>query len=297
MKVMQSNFFIAPNEALLDPELTPAEFRMLCVLYSFRGRDTNTVWPGLDKIRLRAGYTDNTQVSRMTTKLEKKGWLTKNKKTGPRGTKKYILTVPARLSTDSESQLDTSGQLDDSVHDSTPGGGSNCQLDSTSQVDCLGQRQFDTLGQGQVDRGSQPAYEQTTEQTIEQTTAVTAVSAKSARNRVAQVSLDCVPLDLIDVIEEFIDHRRNVKRPLTQNALERFLVQVHACSRELGLPPRQVVTETIDAGWQSVKPGWLKRRLATSDDPAPRAPMPGPGPSSTRQSTISDDLHDTSWAR
>jgi len=113
------------------------------------------------------------------------------------------------------------------------------------------------------------------------------------RKTTTALSLDCVPLDLIDVIEEFIQHRRNVKRPLTQNALERFLVQVQACSRELGIPERQVVTETIDAGWQSVKPDWLKRRLGVSDNPAPR----GPGPGSTRQSTITDDLHDTSWAR
>ena len=111
-----------------------------------------------------------------------------------------------------------------------------------------------------------------------------------------RLALDCVPLDLTDVIEEFIQHRKNVKRPLTQNALDRFVGQVHACSRELGIPERQVVTETIDAGSQSVKPDWLKRRLSTGGEQQGGRPRPGPSSGSSRKTTLEEDLSDTSWA-
>lgn len=155
MTAINHRFAILPIEAFYDDELTPAEFRMLGVLYSFRDKNANTVWPKLESIMDRCGYSDTTQVSRMTTKLEKKGWLTKGKKRGPRGPKIYELTVPDRVKigrncqVDSlrqvdiseqekaatESQVDSAGQVDNSEHNP----GVNLTLSVNSQLDCDGQ--------------------------------------------------------------------------------------------------------------------------------------------------------------
>lgn len=92
-----SKFAIVPNEALEDPELTPSEFRVLVALYSFRDKNCDTVWPSLDKLADRARFKDCSQVSKVTTRLESKGWLTKASKMGFHGPKRYVLTVPDRL--------------------------------------------------------------------------------------------------------------------------------------------------------------------------------------------------------
>lgn len=92
-----SKFAIVPNEALLDPELTPSEFRVLVALYSFRNKNADTVFPKLPALATRARVKDKTQISKITTRLESKGWLTKASKTSFHGSKKYCLTIPDRL--------------------------------------------------------------------------------------------------------------------------------------------------------------------------------------------------------
>jgi uncharacterized protein YdaU (DUF1376 family) len=90
------------------------------------------------------------------------------------------------------------------------------------------------------------------------------------------------------VCREFIDHRRNIKKPLTQNAFDRFLTACAKAGGEMDLPVERVIQEVIDAGWAGIKTEWLRNRLGQ----APRASPQG----STRQNTLQEDLTDTSWA-
>lgn len=76
-----------------------------------------------------------------------------------------------------------------------------------------------------------------------------------------KLSLSDVPFELHSAVKEFIDHRVNLKKPLTQDALKRFLSAVSSTSTELSMSPESVIAETIDAGWQSVKPEWMRNRL------------------------------------
>jgi len=84
---------VAPLEALTDSRLSDSERRVLLALFSFRGKDTNTVWPGLEAIAERANINDIPRISKVTSSLAAKGWLTK-KKRGFTGCNQYNLTIP-----------------------------------------------------------------------------------------------------------------------------------------------------------------------------------------------------------
>jgi len=83
---------VIPTELLAHP-LTPSELRVLIGLYSFRGKDTNTVWPSLEALSQRVGVKDKTQISKITTILHKKGFLEK-KKSSFNGNNRYKLMIP-----------------------------------------------------------------------------------------------------------------------------------------------------------------------------------------------------------
>lgn len=83
-------------------------------------------------------------------------------------------------------------------------------------------------------------------------------------------------------IKEFIEHRKLLKKPLTQGALERNMREA-VKGVEFGLTPEQVIYETIDAGWQGIKAQWVANRL--------RQPV-----QKTRDRPLSEALTDRSWA-
>lgn len=105
---------IAPIEALTDPDLGDQERRVLLALYSFRGKNTNTVWPKLDVLAERALINDKPRISKITKSLESKGWLVK-KKRGFTGCNQYTLSVPQRLEKE-PANLEESANLDDSAN-------------------------------------------------------------------------------------------------------------------------------------------------------------------------------------
>jgi DNA-binding MarR family transcriptional regulator len=161
LSAINDKYAIVPIEAFFDTELTPAEFRMLAVLYSFRDKNANTVWPSLESIAERAGYSDVTQVSRMTTKLANKGWLDKSKRKRVRGPNVYELTVPDRIQLGRNSQVDSLRQVDiPEQSECAP----ESQVGANSQVDIPEPKPAVTLAQtvnSQLDRDSQLSYEQT----------------------------------------------------------------------------------------------------------------------------------------
>ncbi len=107
------SFIVAPIEVLTDDMLTDPERRVLLALFSFRGKDTNTVWPSLNAIAERAHINDLARVSKITSSLASKGWLTK-KKRGFTGCNEYSLCVPDRL--DDKSNLAPDTKLEPSTN-------------------------------------------------------------------------------------------------------------------------------------------------------------------------------------
>jgi hypothetical protein len=91
-----SKLLIAPLEALTDKRLTESERKVLLVLFSFRGKVSDTVWPGREKIAERSNIKDLARIGKITTKLAELGWLVKYKK-GFSGHNTYRLTFPTAL--------------------------------------------------------------------------------------------------------------------------------------------------------------------------------------------------------
>lgn len=137
---------VAPLEALTDPLLSDPERRVLLALFSFRAKNTENVYPKLPALAERSLVKDHTRISKLTTSLANKGWLTK-KKRGFTGCNQYFLTIPERLSNlDSETNLAPETNLDADT---------NSNLDSETKSNVAPETKY---------------REQTIEQTIEQTT-------------------------------------------------------------------------------------------------------------------------------
>ena len=92
-------WIFAPIEVLTDARLTDSERRVLMALFSFRNKETNTVWPGREALAQRALIGDPVRVSKITSSLAEKGWLTK-RKVGFSGRSQYLLMVPSEVASD-----------------------------------------------------------------------------------------------------------------------------------------------------------------------------------------------------
>lgn len=86
-------FAIVPIDVFTSRDLTLEEIRVLGALLSFRGRNTDTVWPSRAKIGERSGYTEN-KVSQITARLVSKGWLTKTGSGGRSAPCQYKVAIP-----------------------------------------------------------------------------------------------------------------------------------------------------------------------------------------------------------
>lgn len=90
---MSDIFSILPIEVALDDRLTKTQLRVLIALLSFRGKNTNMVWPSRDTLAKRCGLPVS-RISTTTTELVDLGWL---KKLGNGGRSKacvYEVCVP-----------------------------------------------------------------------------------------------------------------------------------------------------------------------------------------------------------
>ena len=106
------SILVAPLEALTDSLLSDPERRVLLALFSYRGKVTELVFPSLEALAERSNINDKTRVSKVTTSLAKKGWLTKKKK-GFTGCNQYTMCMPERLTNlDSETNLALETNLD-----------------------------------------------------------------------------------------------------------------------------------------------------------------------------------------
>lgn len=86
-------FSIVPIEAWQDKRLRLESLRVLGALLSFRGKDTNTVWPSRQAIAERCRMPV-TKISEATSELEHLGWLRKEGRGGFSRATRYTITVP-----------------------------------------------------------------------------------------------------------------------------------------------------------------------------------------------------------
>jgi hypothetical protein len=263
-----SKILVAPLEALTDPELTDRERRVLLVLFSFRGKVTQNVWPSRELIGERANIKDLSSVGKRTTALCKKGWLIKYKK-GFSGHMTYILTFPERLNTPQDS-IGQPLEVKSASNDETP------LIDSSLEVKLASHLRSNQPPPSGSNRPS--ALNKPLEQTIQQT----------IYKKITLENDD----PLIDVYKEFIDHRIALKFPLSQSTFDRFLGVVQTCVDQLSVDPGWVITETIDAGWRSCKPEWIANRNRKNS----AVPARTINSDSMRQQSIQHQLEDRSWA-
>lgn len=89
----QDQFALIPIEVALDRRLTQRQMRVLIALFSFRNKNTNTVWPSRAAIAARTNM-DETRISVATSDLVKLGWLLKVGEGGHSKATRYTLCVP-----------------------------------------------------------------------------------------------------------------------------------------------------------------------------------------------------------
>lgn len=89
-------FALVPIEVIKDKRLTLEQTRVLVALFSFRNKNTNTVWPSRAVIAERTGmHVSN--ISAATTELVSLGWLVKEGVGGYSKSTRYTITVPETL--------------------------------------------------------------------------------------------------------------------------------------------------------------------------------------------------------
>jgi len=84
-----------------------------------------------------------------------------------------------------------------------------------------------------------------------------------------QLDLSNLPADVTaEAVQGFIEHRKALKKPLTQRALNLNVNEaLRAAERIPDLTADQALDETVLAGWQGVKADWLARRLGSQQRP------------------------------
>lgn len=93
-----------------------------------------------------------------------------------------------------------------------------------------------------------------------------------------------------DVAKEFIDHRLNIKKPLTQGAFDRAITAAIRCEK-LGISAGDAILLAIDKGWQGIVYEYVAAEISRR-----MTAMPALSPRPTRERSLMQDLTDTSWA-
>jgi len=68
-----------------------------------------------------------------------------------------------------------------------------------------------------------------------------------------------------DIAQEFIEHRLNLKKPLTQGAFNRAVKAATRCERDLPITASEAIEITIDKGWQGVVVEYIANTLANQN--------------------------------
>jgi len=113
-----------------------------------------------------------------------------------------------------------------------------------------------------------------------------------------------------DTAKEFIDHRLNLKKPLTQGAFQRNINQAIKCEAQLGITASEAFEIAIDKGWQGVTLEYIQNDIArrqrasqeaiataaVTHNSGPRLIHDNTRPRLTRDIPLHEELNDRSWA-
>jgi len=211
------SILVAPLEALTDSLLSDPERRVLLALFSYRGKVTELVFPSLDALADRSLIKDKTRVSKITTSLANKGWLTKKKK-GFTGCNQYTMCMPERLTNlDSETNLALETNLD---------------ADTNSNL--APETKYDVGTRDQV---------QVTDQLTNHVNKP--IKKKSSIALVIPEWLDG------ELLNDFIDMRKAKKNPMTQKAISLLINKISEAFND-GHDTTKMLENAIVGGWQSV---------------------------------------------
>jgi len=107
-KIMEEEgkFILCPRAVIEDRRLTGWQLKILLTLFSYRGKDTNTVYPSRKSIYERCGI-QLPHISKATSELVKLGWLVKEGSGGRKTKTVYRLTVPKVTVTESVTVTDS----------------------------------------------------------------------------------------------------------------------------------------------------------------------------------------------
>lgn len=85
---------------------------------------------------------------------------------------------------------------------------------------------------------------------------------KKINKKVSGISLESLPEQISkQVAKDFIDHRKALKKPLTQKAFELAMSSAIKC---VGVTPDQAIDICIERGWQTPRPEWIANHLNSS---------------------------------
>lgn len=225
---METNYFaFIPVEVIQDKRLTLEQTRVLIALFSFRGRDTNTVWPSREAISHRTGMHIS-NISQATKSLVDLGWLTKNGSGGFSKATRYTITTPEKFKTDDVAQSATVAQQ-------ATGGVAQSAMSTVAQ--------------------SATGKELTRELTKELTNIYSDKPSKSSRSKVKRP-------DGVDeqIWEDWLQLRKTKKAPVTQTAIDGISRE----AEKAGYTLEQALEACCSNGWQGFKADWVSGRQAAN---------------------------------
>lgn len=97
----------------------------------------------------------------------------------------------------------------------------------------------------------------TAEPTVGESDPLQSKDSLQSKDNYKGLDLSGVPEGWRDDLKEFIDHRKTIKKPLTQRALVRFVNKIHKCVHA-GIAFEKAIHMTIDRGWSDINPEWIK---------------------------------------
>lgn len=104
-------FAQVPGEILMDVRLKPTHIRVLIALYMHKNKKRAEVWPKRKTLSLLTGIHEAT-ISRLTSDLEKFGWVTKESNTGGCGRPAaYRVHVPDELTSKFDTVVNENGDI------------------------------------------------------------------------------------------------------------------------------------------------------------------------------------------
>jgi hypothetical protein len=220
---MSDIFSILPIEAAADERLSKTQLRVLIALLSFRGKNTNMVWPSRETLSKRCGLPVN-KISCATTELCALGWLKKLGNGGRSKASVYEVTVPDL----DDKTLPNSVTVTESVT-VTDSGSKTLPESGTKTLPDLG-------------RGKEVTIELTKEVTIKD-------KAQAPMRMLTDLGVS------EQTAKDFLTLRNAKKAPFTETALNR----IKAEAEKAGFTLEAALAECASRGWQSFKAEWVNK--------------------------------------